>query len=82
MGLPLLSDRMMWQPNADHEQKQELGDVTITRGLDATRPIKKHYFGTFFGKATRLPTLLNGGPTRAPGPRTPRISAGAAVLEH
>src|SRR3954451_15954851 len=30
---------MMWQPRADHEQKHELGDVTITRGLDATRPI-------------------------------------------
>ena len=30
---------MVWQPRADHEQKQELGDVTITRGLDATRPI-------------------------------------------
>src|SRR5215208_2821692 len=30
---------MMWQPRADHEQKQEPGDVTITRGLDATRPI-------------------------------------------
>jgi hypothetical protein len=24
---------------ADHEQKHELGDVTITQGLDATRPI-------------------------------------------
>jgi hypothetical protein len=30
---------MLWQPRADHEQKQELGDATITRGLDATRPI-------------------------------------------
>jgi hypothetical protein len=30
---------MLWQPRADHEQKQELGGVTITRGLDATRPI-------------------------------------------
>lgn len=30
---------MMWQLRADHEQKQELGDVTITRGLDARRPI-------------------------------------------
>src|SRR3954470_3259907 len=30
---------MMWQPRADHEQKHELGDVTITQGLDATRPI-------------------------------------------
>ena len=30
---------MMWQLHADHEQKQELGDVTSTRGLDATRPI-------------------------------------------
>src|SRR4051812_25717583 len=30
---------MMWQPRADHEQRQELGDVTITQGLDATRPI-------------------------------------------
>src|SRR4051812_39594402 len=30
---------MLWQPRADHEQKHELGDVTITRGLDATRPI-------------------------------------------
>src|SRR3954452_24950384 len=29
----------LWQPRADHEQKHELGDVTITRGLDATRPI-------------------------------------------
>src|SRR3954471_19912025 len=35
----ILSDGMLWQPRADHEQKQELGDVTITRGLDATRPI-------------------------------------------
>jgi hypothetical protein len=35
----LLSDGMLWQPRADHEQKQELGDATITRGLDATRPI-------------------------------------------
>src|SRR3954466_5092507 len=35
----LLSDGMLWQPRADHEQKQELGDVTMTRGLDATRPI-------------------------------------------
>src|ERR1041384_6242011 len=30
---------MMWQFCADHEQKQELGDETITRGLDTTRPI-------------------------------------------
>jgi hypothetical protein len=30
---------MMWQFCADHEQKQELGDVTITQGLDATWPI-------------------------------------------
>src|SRR3954453_2129476 len=30
---------MMWQPRADHEQKHELGDVTITQGLDTTRPI-------------------------------------------
>jgi hypothetical protein len=30
---------MLWQPRADHEQKHELGDVTITQGLDATRPI-------------------------------------------
>ena len=30
---------MLWQFCADHEQKQELGDVTITQGLDATRPI-------------------------------------------
>jgi hypothetical protein len=30
---------MMWQPRADHEQKQDLGDVTSTQGLDATRPI-------------------------------------------
>jgi len=29
----------MWQFCADHEQKQELGDETITRGLDTTRPI-------------------------------------------
>ena len=29
----------MWQLCADHEQKQELGDETITRGLDTTRPI-------------------------------------------
>src|SRR3954467_9523126 len=35
----LLSDGMLWQPRADHEQRQELGDVTITQGLDATRPI-------------------------------------------
>src|SRR3954452_5424205 len=35
----LLSDGMLWQPRADHEQKHELGDVTITQGLDATRPI-------------------------------------------
>src|SRR5215213_5238727 len=35
----ILSDGMVWQPRADHEQKQELGDATITRGLDATRPI-------------------------------------------
>src|SRR4051794_24947230 len=30
---------MLWQPRADHEQKHELGDVTISQGLDATRPI-------------------------------------------
>jgi hypothetical protein len=30
---------MLWQLRADHEQKQDLGDVTITQGLDATRPI-------------------------------------------
>jgi hypothetical protein len=30
---------MLWQFCADHEQKQDLGDVTITQGLDATRPI-------------------------------------------
>src|SRR5215212_3701191 len=30
---------MVWQLQADPEQKQELGDVTITRGLDASRPI-------------------------------------------
>jgi hypothetical protein len=30
---------MMWQPCADHEQKQGPGDETITQGLDATRPI-------------------------------------------
>src|SRR5829696_3395561 len=30
---------MVWQLRADHEQKQELGDVTSTQGLDATRPI-------------------------------------------
>lgn len=30
---------MVWQLQADHEQKQALGDVTITRGLDANRPI-------------------------------------------
>src|SRR3954447_9931776 len=35
----LLSDGMLWQPRADHEQKHELGDVTIIQGLDATRPI-------------------------------------------
>jgi hypothetical protein len=29
----------MWQLHADHEQKQGLGDETITQGLDATRPI-------------------------------------------
>jgi hypothetical protein len=26
------SDGMMWRQNADHEQKRETGDVTITRG--------------------------------------------------
>jgi len=30
---------MLWQPRADHEQKHDLGDETITQGLDATRPI-------------------------------------------
>ena len=30
---------MMWQRSADHRQKQEPGGVTITQGLDATRPI-------------------------------------------
>jgi hypothetical protein len=30
---------MVWQLQADHEQKQELGDAAITRGLDANRPI-------------------------------------------
>jgi hypothetical protein len=30
---------MMWRLRADHEQKQEFGDVTITQGLDAKRPI-------------------------------------------
>ena len=34
---------MMWQPRADHEQKQDLGDVTITQGLDATTA---HYRST------------------------------------
>ena len=24
---------MLWQPRADHEQKHELGDVTITQSL-------------------------------------------------
>src|SRR3954466_9071809 len=35
----LPSDGMLWQPRADHEQKQELGNVTITRGRGATRAI-------------------------------------------
>jgi hypothetical protein len=30
---------MLWRPRADHEQKQDLGGVTITQGFDATRPI-------------------------------------------
>jgi len=30
---------MMWQLRADHEQKQGPSDVTITQGLDVTRPI-------------------------------------------
>src|SRR5215213_7055477 len=30
---------MVWQLQADPEQKQELGDRTVTRGLDASRPI-------------------------------------------
>ncbi len=30
---------MLWQLRADHEQKQELGGATITRGLDTQRPI-------------------------------------------
>src|SRR5215207_7969595 len=30
---------MMWQLLADHEQKQGFGDVTVTQGLDAKRPI-------------------------------------------
>jgi hypothetical protein len=30
---------MMWQLRVDHEQKQGLGDVTITQGLDVTPPI-------------------------------------------
>jgi hypothetical protein len=29
----------MWRLRADPEQKQEFGDVTITQGLDAKRPI-------------------------------------------
>ncbi len=27
------SDSMMWRQNADHEQKRETGDVTITRAF-------------------------------------------------
>src|SRR5918999_1124206 len=30
---------MVWQLRADHEQKQDFGDVTVTRGLDTQRPI-------------------------------------------
>ena len=44
---------MVWQLQADHEQKQALGDVTITRGLDANRPITEellHYLSPAPGK--------------------------------
>jgi hypothetical protein len=30
---------MVWRSGADHEQKHEPGDVTITRGIDTQRPI-------------------------------------------
>ena len=33
------SDGMVGRPCADPEQKQDFGDVTVTQGLDATRPI-------------------------------------------
>jgi hypothetical protein len=36
---------MLWQLCADHEQKQELGGVTITQGLDARRPITEALLG-------------------------------------
>jgi predicted phosphodiesterase len=36
------SDGMMWRQNADHEQKRETGDVTITLGdLTSPGPLQK-----------------------------------------
>ena len=35
----ILSDGIVWQLRADHEQKQDIGDVTVTQGLDTQRPI-------------------------------------------
>ena len=46
---------MLWQRCADHEQKQELGDVTITQGLDATRPITE----ALLGHCSEKPFWLN-----------------------
>ena len=34
----ILSDSIVWQLFADHEQKQDFGDVTVTQGLDTQRP--------------------------------------------
>ena len=35
----ILSDGIVWQLRADHEQKQDFGDRTVTQGLDTQRPI-------------------------------------------
>ena len=61
----ILSDGMLWQLRADHEQKQELGDATITQGLDATRPITEalqKLWGGRRGVAPSSPETTDGVP--------------------
>jgi hypothetical protein len=54
-GLIASSDGMLWQPRADHEQKQDLSGVTFTQGLDATRPITE----ALPGQSSEKPLWIN-----------------------
>jgi hypothetical protein len=45
---------MVWRPGADHGQKHEPGDATITQGIDTQRPITEELFQLAWNQLSSL----------------------------